>query len=92
MTVAAWRFSSNHKHHIVVARAHFPCKTYAEGTPCPKLSYARYFQGKRATKNMGIDDSKELPVLAQILSLSIKEMHVSSKETAKRSRMTSHSR
>ena len=24
-----------------------PCKTYAKGTPSPKLSYARYFQGER---------------------------------------------
>ena len=27
-----------------------PCKTYAEGTPGPKLSYAEYFQGERAAK------------------------------------------
>ena len=27
-----------------------PCKTYAEGTPGPKLSYAKYFQGERAAK------------------------------------------
>ena len=25
-----------------------PCKTYAEGMPSPKLSYARYFQGERS--------------------------------------------
>ena len=47
-----------------------PCKTYAEGTPIPKLSYARYFQRKRAVKNLSTDDFKKLRVLAQILTFS----------------------
>ena len=47
-----------------------PCKTYAEGTPIPKLSYARYFQGKRAVKNLSTDDFEKLRVLAQILTFS----------------------
>ena len=45
-----------------------PCRTYAEGTPIPKLSYTRYFQGKRAAKNLSTDDFKKLQFLAQILS------------------------
>ena len=35
-------------------------KTYAKGTPIPKLLYARYFQGKRAAKNLSNDDFKRL--------------------------------
>ena len=50
-----------------------PCKTYAEVTPIPKLSYARYFQGKRTAKNLSTDDFKKLRVLAQILSVSQKK-------------------
>ena len=46
-----------------------PCKTYAEDTQSPKLSYAGYFQGERAAKNLSTDDFKELSVLAKILSL-----------------------
>ena len=38
-----------------------------------------------------IDDFKKLSVLAQIFSFVMKEMHVLSKETAKRLRATSHS-
>ena len=46
-----------------------PCKTYTNGTPGPKLSYARYFQGEKAAKNLSNDVFKELSVLAQILRL-----------------------
>ena len=59
------------------------CKTYAEGTPSPKLSYARHFQGEGAAKNLRTDDFKKISVLAQILSFLMKEIYVLSKETAK---------
>ena len=45
-----------------------PYKTYAKGTPIPKLLYARYFQGKRAAKNLSNDDFDKLRFRAQILS------------------------
>ena len=60
-----------------------PCKTYTEGTPSPKLSYARYFQGEGAAKNLSTDDFKKLSVLAQAVSFLMKVTHVLSKETAK---------
>ena len=47
-----------------------PCKTNTKGMPIPKLLYARYFQGKRAAKNLSTDDFKKLRVMAQILSFS----------------------
>ena len=50
----------NTRRAIPFASGCIPCKTYAEGTPIPKLSYARYFQGKRAAKNLSNDDFNKL--------------------------------
>ena len=63
-------FVKGPSHDLISQPGCIPCKTYAEGTPIPKLSYARYFQGKRAVKNLSTDDFKKLRVLAQILTFS----------------------
>ena len=60
--------------------------------PIPKHSYARYFQGKRAVKNLSTDDLRNFEFWPKfLLSQERNACTVLSKETAKRSRTTSQS-